>query len=301
MNRIFKMNQSSHDKSMNFLIYAFYAILLWCIYYGFTQIYINLFDDFVVGELGHRFLFDFDYGQAATLVLLSTLGFFVVRHYSHKLSKEKYITIGAGSRLWMLRLILFAASLSAIVDLYSLISALMTGYGATIELYKSFITLIVALGIIFFCIDELRSQSLDKISLFTPFSTLFVLISIITFISALYVAPPWVMKKAREDVERVRIMNSISYTIDDYFSKHQKVPQKIEDLEQFVNVERLNDPATKKPFEYRAINENTYEMCADFKTNKTQARRIGRFYGNFDEFNYMVGKSCFQLKAHIKK
>lgn len=288
------MSQNVHKNSTSFLIYALYAILLWCIYNGFNQIYLNIFDDIVLGNPVSRSFFNFDYGQAATLVLLAVFGFFIVRYFAQKILKKNPAFLEAGSRLWMLRLILLIASLFAFIDLYILLSALITGDGLNIELFKTLITLAVTAGIVLFCYFELRCDSMATIPFMSFASVSFLCLSTITFVSALYMAPPWEMVKVRKDVERIHAMTRVTTLLNDYYAKHDALPQHLKELEKFVRAEELNDPVEKKPFDYRVVDSNHYELCATFLTDKAQAARVGRYYGNLEKFDYKKGNSCYQ-------
>jgi hypothetical protein len=290
----------SHDKSLNFLIYAFYAVMLWCGYLGLTRIYFNLVEDALnAKEQIGLFGLDMDYGKAATLVLISTVGLFVTRAFSLKLSKSGSVSLDAGSRIWMLRLILLAASLSAISDVYILITSFMVGTGTAIELIEALITLVVAFGIIMFCVLELQLKTMANRNVMSLYSFLYLVLATITFASAVYKAPPWIMRLVRQDHRTLSKMNEIGRHIDQYYTKHKRVPENLTLLEEYVNRDELVDPMTDQLFVYKVIDDKTYEMCGEFRTDRLQApRRNQRLYGRFDKFNYQKGKSCFQLQAH---
>jgi hypothetical protein len=290
----------SHDKSLNFLIYAFYAVLLWCAYFGLTRIYFNLVEDGLNSEVRAGFFnLNMDYGAAATLVLISTVGLFITRAFSLKLSKSGSVSLDAGPRIWMLRLILLAASISAISDIYVLITSFMIGAGTAVDLYEALITLVVAIGIISFCLQELKLKSMANIKLLSFSSGLFLLLAGATFASAVYMAPPWLMRQVRDDRATLSKMSEIARHIDQYYTKNKKIPDTLSVLEEYMDKDELNDPLTGNRFGYKVIDDNTYELCGEFKTSKSQApRRMQRRYDRFDKFNYQKGKSCFELQAH---
>lgn len=295
----------SHDRSLNFLIYAFYAVLLWCVYFGLSRIYFNLVEDwFYAGKHFGLFGLTMDYGQAATLVLIATVGLFITRAFSLKLSKSGAVSLDAGSRIWMLRLILLAASLSAICDIYALITSFMVGAGSALELCEALITLVVAIGIIAFCLLELRLKTMANLRVFSLFTSLFLVLAVISFASAVYMAPPWVMRLVREDLVTLDKLRIITNKIDQYYTKHKNVPESLAVLGEYLPKDELNDPATGNPFDYKVIDQRTYEICGVFRTDKTQVPRNmhrSRMYGvsdPFEKLSYQKGKSCFQLQAH---
>lgn len=290
----------SHDKSLNFLIYAFYAVLLWCMYLGFTRIYFNLLEDLLNSPIQYGFFgIGMAYGQAATLVLISAIGLCVTRYFSLRLSKSGSVSLDAGSRMWMLRLILLVASLSAISDIYILITAFMVGSGTAVELYEALITLVVAFGILAFCLLELRLKTMSHIRLFSVSSCLFLLVAGATFASAFYMAPPWVMRLVQEDRKTFDKMNIIANKIDQYYTKRKSIPDNLTLLEEYINKDELIDPQTGNLFDYKAIDKRTYEICAVLRSDKSQVpRRQERFYGRFEKFDYQKGKACFKLQAH---
>jgi hypothetical protein len=290
----------TQDKSLSFLIYTFYAVFLWCTYFGFTRIYFNILEDWLnVSSTTSFYLFSVDYGRAATLLLIATIGLLVTRYFSLKLAKAGNISLDAASRLWMLRLILLAASLSALSDIYILLTSFMVGIGTAIEIYKALITLVIATGVIIFSLCELRLKTMAKTHLLSIYSGLFVALALGTISSAIYKAPPWVMRLVRDDFTKIDKMEKIAGKINHYYTQHKTVHAKLTDLEEYMKAEDLNDPATGQPFGYKAINEKTYEICGMFKTDKTQVpRHMSRWGGTFNKMTYQKGRSCFKQQAH---
>ena len=93
------------------------------------------------------------------------------------------------------------------------------------------------------------------------------------------------------DQERVRNLQTIARQIE-----NSDLPDedKLEDqLPERFN--RFTDPVTDEPYEYRKVNETTYELCATFATQSTES---DRYYAIEQEWAHPAGRHCYEMTIY---
>lgn len=65
--------------------------------------------------------------------------------------------------------------------------------------------------------------------------------------------------------------------------------------EPIANDERYFDPVSGEPFEYRRVDDDTYELCATFATSSEDDTTLRRW--DTQDWAHPKGRHCFELKA----
>lgn len=131
-------------------------------------------------------------------------------------------------------------------------------------------------------------------------STFFAAILIIAVLSSVIVGivllgPPSEWRLRQLDERRVSDLRELSYAIDDYWAREGTIPTSLEELaseERIVG--ELADPETGEPYEYRALGDTTYELCAVFALDRAIDDRD---YLYRSLWFHEAGRQCFQLEA----
>ena len=99
---------------------------------------------------------------------------------------------------------------------------------------------------------------------------------------------PTEQRMRRLDYRRVQNLRGITDAADLYWTRRGSLPLSLEDLstEPGVNV-MFRDPSTGQLYEYRALSDTTYELCADFQLNSVAVRSGFWSHG--------AGSQCFEL------
>lgn len=135
-----------------------------------------------------------------------------------------------------------------------------------------------------------------------------VIISVVVAVSygIFLVGSPNQQRLIQFDERRVSHLQSISYAIDGFYGKIGKLPVALEDLRVHeYYIESFQDLGTGKPYEYVAVSETVYELCADFQTDSSQykdGRQLPRAVPVFDgrgQWDHGIGRACF--KREMKK
>lgn len=98
----------------------------------------------------------------------------------------------------------------------------------------------------------------------------------------------------RLDGRRVEDLRLIAESVDLFYTRHERMPASLEELAREPGVSvRAHDPTTAEPYEYRALGERSYEVCAvfDVGTAEEPEWRRGGFWA------HGAGRHCFELEA----
>lgn len=108
------------------------------------------------------------------------------------------------------------------------------------------------------------------------------------------VDPPARQRTRRLDERRAADLRGIGEAVDLFYTRHERMPASLDELsgEPGVNVS-AHDPSTAAPYEYRALGDRSYELCAVFgvSTAEEPEWRRGGFWA------HGAGRHCFELEA----
>lgn len=138
-------------------------------------------------------------------------------------------------------------------------------------------------------------------------STLFLAVAGVAVFLALVagllaIGSPEEARMQRLDKLRANHLRSISTAIDSYFCRHEMLPERLDQLQEPSGSFGLHliDPETDQPYEYKPLDQDGYELCAEFKTvldaRTDQSNNNPLWY-------HGTGRHCFKLtvKKQTKK
>ncbi|MDP4007297.1 MAG: hypothetical protein Q8P55_01735 [bacterium] len=137
-------------------------------------------------------------------------------------------------------------------------------------------------------------------------STLFVRLVIGVVVVAIgygifLVGSPTTQRSLQADQRRVSDLQQISFAIDEYWARNQKLPQTLEELQdsRYYFVESTADAITKNPYEYQVVAEKQYELCAVFVLSSADNRSSLRFPPS-KVWEHEAERTCFELEVQPK-
>lgn len=202
----------------------------------------------------------------ATLIIFFPL-FIVLSSFWVKLIEKNMSHADAIVKKWMLYLIIFFASLVAVIDLVTLVNYFVSGEITTRFIYKVLSVLVVAAIGIFYYFRELNSETMKK-SIRVASSvaaTVIVLGAIIA--SFLVMGSPFTQRTLRLDDRRVQDLQSIQSQVITYWQQKQKLPAALSDLSNpLTNYSLPVDPEFDqgKIYEYKPTGNLSFDLCATF-------------------------------------
>lgn len=113
---------------------------------------------------------------------------------------------------------------------------------------------------------------------------------------------PFELRGKKFDQTRIQRIQSLSSSVDSYFSTNKKLPQNLGEIfkdQQATpgyNRDYYKDPETNQEFEYDPKGDYSYEICANFSADppkKEQNAYYDSYRTNFNQ--YKKGRHCFDL------
>jgi hypothetical protein len=115
-----------------------------------------------------------------------------------------------------------------------------------------------------------------------------VMVVITAVVVALFLlGSPAKQRMKKFDSRRVSDLQLIKRSIDFYWRRHQTLPVDLDALAKERWQITKTDPVTSKPYGYRVVDADTYDLCAEFATESTNraglwAHRRGQHCFTFD-------------------
>lgn len=210
------------------------------------------------------------------------------------------------SRRWLTALTLFAAALIAIGDLVTVVHTFLQGELTARFLLKALIVFAIAGAVLWYERWEFRREQGGR----PPGSILALRWGAIAITVAAIVVgfmasgSPWSARRVRLDAERIRDLKQLQQRIVEHWQRTRALPTSIDALRDDIqDYAPARDPETEQPYEYRALGDLQFELCAIFRTDsETQpksktTRPAGRYNtaydATFENWTHGAGRTCF--------
>jgi len=106
---------------------------------------------------------------------------------------------------------------------------------------------------------------------------------------------PLKAKDQQFDQKRVSDISSLRYSIESFYRKNNKLPEKLGDLSlSSYNSSTTNDPETDNEYEYSTTGTTTYKICATFAIDSKEGNDRYSYFDN--KFIHPEGYHCFNLE-----
>lgn len=203
-------------------------------------------------------------------------------------------------RKWLLNFTLFAAAITIIVDLVTLVYNFLNGDLPTRFILKVIVVLITAGAVFAYYFWDLRRDTKPNSK---PSLVLAIIVSAIIASSVLagffIIGSPATQRSQRFDERRTEDLGVLQNEIVNYYINKKRVPGKLEDLKNDISgFIPPQDPETKASYEYNVIAPLKFELCAVFnlptpqwaKTSKRTPYMAEPYGQNWD---HEKGRACF--------
>lgn len=198
---------------------------------------------------------------------------------------------------WLSYLTLFLAGVTVAVDLVVLLNYFLGGE-ITVRFALKVFTVLVVAGIIFwFYIRELKTSGRKFYLAAFAISTALVVITIVAAFSI--IGSPFTERLLKMDDRRVSDLNSIQWSLINYWQANGNIPDKIFELSDSITGAIPNDPVSNLPYEYKKLADNVFELCANFDLESPKSRAASTIYPNpsgknMDNWQHQKGRTCFE-------
>jgi len=176
----------------------------------------------------------------------------------------------SGIRKWLTYLILLVTSFVMIGWTIGIVNNFLNGELTFKFILKALTVLAISGGIFsYYLYDIKREESKDKKNtvITTYFYTTIVLVVIVFISGIFFVESPSEARDRRIDNEAISRMSSITSAIQQYYDENGSLPESLDTLDReitYLSADGLNNPLTKKQFDYKTVDQKKYELCTDF-------------------------------------
>jgi hypothetical protein len=215
-----------------------------------------------------------------------TLMYLLGKEYSTPGQEKKHTSI----HKWLTYITLFIAGITIAGDLISVIYYFIDGQEMTTGfVLKVTVVLVIAIGVFWYFISEIRNKLSQKERMVWRILACIIVIGSIA-IGFFVLGSPRTQRLYKYDTEKINELSSLTYSIENYYSIHAKLPSDLS-LLAVSGYPRIVDMQTSKPYGYEILSATTYNLCADFNKN-TPEYITNSTYGNYP-WVHPAGTYCF--------
>ncbi len=237
----------------------------------------------------------------ASLIIVYPVYIFVTRFLNQEYREEpekRELKI----RKWLVHLTLFVAAVTIISDLVTLVYNFLGGELGARFLLKVAVVLLVS-GIVFlYYFKDLRGTwKKGQLKILVWAVSAIILAGIVGgFFTA---GSPFKARLVRFDERRVNDLQLIQGEIINYWMRKGRLPAELDELRSDISgFTPPTDPKTNLPYEYGAVSDLKFELCADFDLPSNPVPAISRAktpypmsYGPYDQnWDHEAGRECFE-------
>ena len=295
-----------HAREAFFYLVSFIALYVSAISFGFL----------VFGLIDHTFSDPLDFrdrfpstGEAtaiASVIVAFPLYLFLMKRLASEVATEPERRRSLVRR-WLTSLTLVIAAGIILGDVIALLANLLTGDPALRFFLKALAILAVTACIFGFYLWDMR-RSETSVADASAKNALRALLSIVVLLviaclgySMFLLGTPGEQRSLRFDEQRISDLRNITRNVDLYWETNQKLPESFDDMSGTrYSIFSIHDPESEEEYEYRAIKESGYELCAVFSADSARSIDPDRPY-SAGSWDHGTGRTCFQLEAQSQK
>ncbi len=239
--------------------------------------------------------------MAISALIISIPVYYLIMRYLAKSLVKGELDKESAIRRWLVYFILFVSSVVMIVWLIITISNFLNG-----ELTSKFalkaLTAIVIAGIIFsyYFYDVKREEIKPKNKVILTYLIATLVITVGSLIgSFFFVESPAEARDRKHDEKVLGQFTELDSALNTYYTKYNKLPDTLEQgmaETPYLSLDKFKDPITGQAYEYKRLDNDTYELCADFKTDNRDIKDQA-MYVYSDRWPHETGYQCLKQKA----
>ena len=238
---------------------------------------------------------------AISALIISTPIFYITSRQIYKSLLAGILDKDSGIRKWLTYFILLVTSVTMLGWLIGVINTFLDGDLTTKFILKAITAIFIAAVIFTFYFYDIRREEVRKKNRIIQvyFYTSLIMIIAVFVASLFIVESPRQTRNRKIDEVILNNFNMIANDIDVYYGDYNKLPETLDELiaaYSYLIDKDLSDPLTGEKFEYRVIGDDTYELCANFRTSNKEDDNDK--YGYYREYwSHEAGYQCLKQKA----
>lgn len=182
-------------------------------------------------------------------------------------------------RKWLIYLTLFAAAVTIIVDLITLVSGFYNGELTNRFIFKILAILLVAAGVFWYYFLDLKQSSALKPKLSAWVASLVIVAALAG--GFFIIGSPAQQRARRFDQRRIGDLQLIQSQLLNYWIQKEKLPENLDELskDQLSGFVLPQDPETSQNYSYNKLTAFSFKLCGNFKTDHPGAE-VAPTFGN---------------------
>ncbi len=210
---------------------------------------------------------------AISALIVAAPVFFVTTRQIYKGLFQGNLDKNSAVRRWLTYFILLVSSVIMLGWFIGLINNYLEGE-LTIKFVLKGITAIgiAGLGFSFYLYDIKREAVVGvRDGRIRAYFVAWLIICISVFTAALFlVESPSEARDKKLDTQIINDFNSLEGGISQFYKNNSRLPENLQELKTevvFITEENLMDSQTEQAYRYKILNNNEYELCAEFRTS----------------------------------
>ena len=212
----------------------------------------------------------------------------------------------SGVRKWLTYFILLVSSLVMLGWLIAVIYSFLDGELTAKFILKALTAIAISAAVFTYYLYDIKRDNVvgvkDKVVRAYFYGSLIVVIAVL--ISAfVFVESPRETRNIKHDNNVLNKFERIDNAINDYYRENKDLPNNLNILLEntvYFNEDDLKDNTTKKKFDYKMVDNRTYELCAEFLASNKEDEGDNYRYGYHNKrWKHDAGYQC--LKQKVRK
>ena len=207
----------------------------------------------------------------------------------------------SGIRRWLTYFILLISSLIVLGSFISVINVFLSGELTSRFILKALTVFVIAAAVFSFYFYDIKRENIDKkdkvVTIFWIASLVLVAAAFIA--SWFFVEPPKVARARLLDQALVNNIYSLESAVNNYYDRYKKLPDSLEAVTSdngiYLPSQSLIDPETEVPIVYNKLGEQSFELCATFRSDSAATDANGPSPAVYPgDKNHRAGYQCLR-------
>lgn len=238
----------------------------------------------------------------ASMIIVSPL-FIWSSWFLNKLYLQKPEIRKMKTRKWLIYLTVFIVAIVIVADLITIVWSFLSGE-ITLRFFLKAISVFIVAGFIFgYYLWDVRRETPSKNSKYFAIAVIVIILTLLV-LGFTKIGSPFQERLKRFDYQKVSDLQGIQSQIIFYWQGKERLPQKLEDLEDPISGYKVpKNPQTKESYEYSVKSDNEFELCTNFNLEgqeqfpSTEIPSVVSDSKNVSNWKHEAGKYCFDRKV----
>ncbi len=266
------MTQNHNAKYVFYYLLSLVALIFMTISVG--MILFCIIDKLVIDVLNNSYNnYDAQLKFAISALIISTPIFYAASSLIQRGLVKGELDKESGVRRWLTYLITLISSIVILGVFVSVINNFLSGELTARFILKSLTMLILSGAVFSFYFYSIkREEVVKKDRVIKIFMVASLILVIAVFVASwFFVESPQKTRNRRLDQVVMNNIYNIESIVNNYYERHEVLPANLEELggdkSMYLDEKSLINPLTNQAIEYHRLDENSFELCTEFKTS----------------------------------